>query len=162
MSDQEIIQHKHQQVEESLSHKDFFENYLLETLNSFAYRYFSDATAAEKVSASTFRVRAIEQGIKEAVKNPDQKLRAGILELVKRISKAEGPTILNELKIDLLERDPKAGGKCQVSARISFNHPEHNFSKGSFVEKVSLFSFPDDYHLRNTLARHLEEVSALF
>lgn len=161
-TNQELIQQKMLQVEAHLSQADYFDRYILETLNSFAYRYFEEPLAAEIVSANLLRVSSLEKGIKEAIKNKNPLLRAGITELVKRVSKAEGPTILRELRVHLIERDQAKGGQCLVSSRISFGHPDHDFQKGTFVEKESRFNFEDDLHLRNTLARHLEEVCELF
>ena len=159
---EDIIQDKLNQVAENLSHHDFFNHYILETLDNFAYRYFDEPKKAEQVTGRLMRVIALEKGIKEAIKLKNPELRAGISELVKRVSKIEGPTILREIRVNVLQRDSQHKGQCNVSGRISFGHPEHDFSIGTYVEKLSILEFEDDLHFRNTLARHLEEVCELF
>lgn len=152
----EIIKHKLHQVEETLSRPDFLNQYILTTLNGFAYRYFDNPMNAEMLTSEILRVTAIEQGIKEAIKIKNPELRAGISELVKRVSKAEGPTIMREIRVT------KKPGQVLVSARISFGHPEHQFLAGTFIEKTSACHYEDELSLRNTLARHLEEVCEIF
>ncbi len=159
---EEIIQHKMHDVQEQMGHLDQFNHYILETLNSFAYRYFENPDPAEALTPTEMRVIALEKGIKEAIKIKNQELRAGIGELVKRVSKEEGPTIARELRVQILKRDPGRGGNCHVLARVSFGHPVHDFRPGSFVEKMSVLHFDDDIHFRNNLARHLEVACELF
>lgn len=159
---EEFIQHKLNQVTENLGQKDFLNNYILETLDSFAYRYLSTPHKSELLENEILRVVAVENGIKEAIKLKNPLLRAGIAELVKRVSKEEGPTILREIRVYFIQRTVHSKGQCQVSARISFGHPAHDFSPGTFVEKVSILNFEDELHFRNILAKHLEEVCELF
>lgn len=161
ISSEEIIQQKLKQVDAKLVSQDYLRNYILETLASFAYRYFDEASKTESITPNVLRVTAIEKGIKEAIKLKNPELRAGISELVKRVSKDQGPTILREIRVNL-EPQSAHGGHCLVSAKISFGHPEHDFKQGSFVEKSDKFSFEDELHLRNILAKHLETVCELF
>ncbi len=158
---QEIIQHKSAEVMDLMAHADYFNVYILDTLNSFAFRYFDAAQEATMVTPSVLRVTALEKGIKDAIQIKNQDLRAGIGELVKRVSKADGPTIMRELRVNILSHSPKKG-EALITARISFGHPEHEFSPGTYVEKSSQLLFVDDLQFRNTLARHLEEVCELF
>lgn len=157
-----IISHKMHDVQESYAHTDRFNHYILETLNSFAYRYFEEAQPAEELSPNEMRVLAVENGIKEAIKIKNDVLRKGIGELVKKVSKEEGPTIARELRVQILKREPGRGGNAHVLARISWGHPEHDFAPGSFIEKLSVLKFDDEIFFRNHLARNLEEVSELF
>lgn len=159
---EKIIQHKLQDVQEKMGHLDQFNHYILETLNNFAYRYFDEPKNAECLTNDVMRVFAVEKGIKEAIRIKNPELRAGIGELVKRVSKEQGPTIGRELRVHILNREVGRGGICHISARVSFGHPEHNFTPGSFVEKMSVLKFDDDIHFRNNLAKHLEIVCELF
>jgi hypothetical protein len=159
---EEIIQHKMHDVQEKLSHIDQFNHYIIETLNSFAYRYFEEAAPAEFISEKEMRVIAIEKGIKEAIKIKNAELRLGIGELVKRVSKDQGPTIARELRVQILKRDPGHGGHCHVLSRVSYGHPDHDFKKGSYIEKMSSLQFVDEVDFRNNLAKHLELVCELF
>lgn len=162
-TNEEMIKHKLHEVEEKLKHHDFFNHYVLETLNSFSYRYFDEPKNAEQLSDSVMRVIALENGIKEAIKLKNPELRAGIMELVRRFSKEQGPTILRELRVTLIKHDSTGrGGVAQISARISFGHPEHDFKPNTYVEKLTTLKFEDDIQFRNTLARRLEEVCELF
>lgn len=158
---QEKIEHKSAEVHNLMAHADYFNVYILDTLNSFAFRYFDGARDPEMITATQLRVTALEKGIKEAIQIKNSELRAGIGELVKRVSKAEGPTIMRELKVNVISHALKKG-EAVVTARISFGHPDHDFSPGTYVEKSSQLLFEDDLHFRNTLARHLEEVCELF
>ena len=156
-----IIQHKQEEVKANTGHQNFLNNYILETLESFAFRYFDSPQVPEVISSNSVRVIAIEHGIKEAIKIQNQKLRAGIGELVKRVSKEQGPTILRELRVNINKKSTHQGS-CYLSARISFGHPDHQFSEGTFVENIKNFEFEDEIHFRNTLAKHLEAVCELF
>jgi hypothetical protein len=157
-----IIQDRLQLVEQKLNQQDFLDKYILETLNSFAYRYFDAPKIALQLTPHVFMAMATELGIKEAIKLKSPELRAGIRDLVKRVNKAQGPTIVREIRVNIIERDSRHSGECKLSARISFGHPEHDFSQGTYVEKMSLMTFSDDLQFRNTLALHLEEVCELF
>ena len=161
-TDKEIIEQKDREVKAKITSSDFVENYIHETLSQFAYRYFEIPNPVESSAQNTFCASYLEKGIKEAIKIKNPELRAGIGELVKRVSREQGPTILRELRLTFKERNSNHSGVCLLSARISFGHPEHNFSKGSFVEKTALMKFEDEMHFRNTLARYLEEVCELF
>lgn len=157
-----IISTKMHNVQESYSHADVFNRYILQTLDGFAHRYFEQANPAEMLSASEIRVKAIEKGIKEAIKIKNDVLRKGIGELVKQVSKDEGPTIARELRVQILKREPGKGGNAHVLARISWGHPDHSFTPGHFVEKMSVLKFEDDISFRNHLGANLEEVCSLF
>ncbi len=158
---QEKIQHKSAEIQNLMAHADYFNVYILDTLNSFAFRYFDHADEAEMVAPNLLRVSALEKGIKEAILIKNAELRAGIGELVKRVSKAEGPTIRRELRVNIIYHSP-IKGEALITARISFGHPAHDFLPGTYVEKSSQLLFVDDLQFRNTLARHLEEVCELF
>ncbi len=159
---QNVIQEKSEEVHTMLSKPDFLEHYILETLNSFAFRYFDNPKVAKKKSANVLAVGAIEVGIKEAIKIKNDQLRAGLGELVKKFSKDQNPTVYRELSVEL-DRAPGAkAGKAIVRARISWGHPEHQFSNGTYVEKKSTLVFDDEVHLRNKLALDLDLVSELF
>ncbi len=157
----ELINKKLEQVQQVLHKQDFFSYYMIETLSSFAFRYFEDAQAPALLSKTSANVVAIEKGIKEAIKLKNPELRAGISDLVKRVSKEQGPTILRELKVICLPNG-QHDGTCEVSARISFGHPEHDFRAGSFVEKKEIFKYADEVYFRNNLAKYLEYVCELF
>lgn len=157
-----IISNKMHDLHEAYSHMDTFNHYVIETLNSFAYRYFEGARPAEELSPTELRVLAVENGIKEAIKIKNESLRKGIGELVKKVTKEEGPTIARELRVQILKREPGRGGNAHVLSRISWGHPDHSFVPGSFVEKMSVLKFEDDIFFRNHLAKHLEEVCELF
>lgn len=157
-----IISNKMHNVQEAYSHADVFNRYILQTLDGFAYRYFDQAAPAEMLSAGELRVMALEKGIKEAIKIKNDALRKGIGDLVKKVSKEEGPTVARELRVQILKREPGKGGNAHVLARISWGHPGHSFTPGTFVEKMSVLKFEDDIYFRNHLGAHLEEVCSLF
>lgn len=159
---QSIIQHKNEEVQSLLGKTDYLQKYIYDTLKSFAYRYFDEPLDPEFLTTQSIRVLDVEKGIKKAILIKNDQLRAGIGELVKRVSKAEGPTIAREIRVTLLSDLHAKKGEAKISARISFGHPAHDFSPGTFVEKVSHLHFEDELHFRNTLARHLEDVCELF
>ena len=157
----EKIRQKSKEVLTKLSQQDFLNSYILETLESFGFRFFDEPQSPIQINQNTTIITSTEKGIKEAIKNKNPLLRAGISELVKRVSREQGPTILRQISVIVL-RDGKQQGTCQAVARISFGHPAHDFSKGSFLEKISEFKFEDEIHFRNTLAKHLELACELF
>ena len=159
--DSEIIQYKSKEVQKNLNQEDYLNHYIFETLESFAFRYFDEPLAPLKISKNITIVTALEKGIKKAIAIKNTELRSGIGELVKRVSRDQIPTILREIKVNF-ERNSNHNGTCQVSARISFGHPDHDFTKGTFVESLSIFKFADEFEFRNTLAKHLEIVCELF
>lgn len=159
---QNVIQEKSDEVHTMLSKPDFLEHYILETLNSFAFRYFDNPQVAKKKSTNLLAVGAIEVGIKEAIKIKNDQLRTGLGDLVKKFSKDQNPTVYRELSVEL-DRAPGAkAGKAIVRARISWGHPEHQFQNGTYVEKKTTLVFEDEVHLRNKLALDLDLVSELF
>lgn len=157
-----IITAKLSNVQEAFAQVDHFNHYILETLNNFAYRYFDGADEARATAPNELHVMAIEKGIKEAIKIKNETLRKGIGDLVKKVSREEGPTIARELRVQILNRDPGKGGVAKIFSRISWGHPEHSFTAGTFVEKTSTLKFEDDIFFRNHLAKNLEEVCELF
>ncbi len=163
MNNSDKILQKKTEVENQLNQKDFLNNYILETLNSFSYRFFDPATKAEMISNEVYRVVSIEVGIKAAIKIQNPTLRAGIGELVKRVSRNQGPTIARMLQVKFLSRTGNKSGEAQISAQISFGHPAHDFqTPKTFVDKNCTISFDDELQLRNILAKHLEDVCSLF
>ena len=159
--DSDLIKKKSEEVQNNLNSGDYFNQYIYKTLESFSFRYFDQPSLPEQFDINSLRVRAIEKGIKEAIKNKNPILRAGIGELVKRVSKEQGPTILRELSISF-DNASGSGGVSKIRARISFGHPDHDFSEGTFVESLSIFKYEDEIHFRNNLAKYLEIVCELF
>ncbi len=159
---QEIIDKKSRDVQLVLKNSDYIDHYILETLSNFAYRFFENPNKPEIIIDGTYRVCALEKGIKEAIKIRNPQLRLGIGELVKKVSKEQGPTILRELRVRMIGMNPQHKGSCEISSRISFGHPDHHFDAGSFVDRNYILNFEDELHLRNVLAKHLEEVCELF
>ncbi len=157
-----IITNKMHNVQEAYSHADVFNRYILQTLDSFGYRYFDTPLKAEMLSPTELRVLAIEKGIKEAIKIKNETLRKGLGELAKKVSKEEGPTVARELRVQILQRESGKGGNAHVLARVSWGHPDHPFTPGTFVEKMSVLKFEDDIFFRNHLGAHLEDVCSLF
>jgi hypothetical protein len=157
---QDVIQHKSEEVNSLLHQKEYMDNYILEILNNFSFRYMDEANQSEKINQNTLRVLSLEKGIKEAFKIKNENLRAGLGELARNVSKAEGPTVAREIRVVLQKYGNS--GDVDVSARISWGHPKHEFTLGTFVEKKTKYHFEDELHLRNTLARYLEEVCELF
>ena len=154
----DLIKLKAEVVQTNLQSSDAFIQYIADTLESFGFRFFDEPFPVEVISANDLKVRALEKGIKEAIKIKNPELRAGISDLVKRVSKEQGPTIQREISVQF----NKASGSCQVEAKISFGHPDHYYKKGSYVSNISAFKFEDEIAFRNSLARHLEIVSGLF
>ena len=154
----DLIKLKAEVVQTNLQSSDAFIQYIADTLESFGFRFFDEPFPVEVISANDLKVRALEKGIKEAIKIKNPELRAGISDLVKRVSKEQGPTIQREISVQF----NKVTGSCQVEAKISFGHPDHDYKKGSYVSNISSFKFEDEIAFRNSLARHLEIVSGLF
>lgn len=159
---QDRIQHKTEEVNTLLHQKDFLDNYILEILNNFSYRFLEDAGKSEKINSNTMRVIALEKGIKEAIKIKNEKLRSGLGELARNVPRSEGPTVAREIRVVLLKNNNQHSGDVEVLSRISWGHPAHEFSTGTFVEKKTKYHFEDELHLRNTLAKYIEEVCELF
>jgi hypothetical protein len=159
---EEIIRAKLAEVVINFNNQDYFLEYILKTLDSFSYRYFENPLKAEIVSDKIIRVISIEKGIKEAIKIKNPVLRAGISELVKKFSREQVPTILRELRVNLVEKNNNHQGTCHITARISFGHPLHEFISGTYVEELSVLKFEDEIHFRNALAKNLEEVCEIF
>lgn len=156
-----IIKEKQEAVQHSVAQLDFLNNYIFSTLESFGFRYFNEPRTPEVISNNTLRIIAVENGIKEAIKIQNPKLRQGISDLVKRVRKEEGPTIVREIRV-VIDKNSSHGGTCKLSGRISFGHPAHDFSEGTYVENIQVFDFEDEFIFRNILAKYLEIVCELF
>lgn len=158
--DQQKIEQKQRAVQEELNRQGALEELALYTLNQFAYRYFDSPEPAEVIQTNgpfIFSVRALETGIKEAIKISNPKLREGLKQLVQ----AFPPKEVTVARLLLIEVSDRERGEVTVRSRVSFDHPDHRCSERC-IEKKAQYQFGEFIELRNHLARLLEDVSELF
>jgi hypothetical protein len=158
--DQEKMDKHLASVITEIKNPEFFDHFTLETLNNFAYRYFENATAAQKISITPhcYQVSALEYGIKDAIKIPDSSLREGIKQLLLKYPPAQ-VSLERRFRVEFTSAE---AGQVKVSAALSFGHPDHQYQAKSFVQKTTTFEYSEFLILRNRLAGLLEEVAELY
>jgi hypothetical protein len=159
--DQQLKISQHQaQVAMELQNPEFFDHFTLETLNNFAYRYFEGAQAAIKThdQPHRYQVCARELGIKDLIKLNNPTLRDSLKQLVLN----HPPAKVSLERRFMVEFESAQDGVVTVSAAISFGHPHHDYSPGTFVEKSTRFEYSEFLLLRNRLAALIEDVASLY
>lgn len=159
-SDQDKLNRHREKVLNELGEPEFFDSFTLETLNNFAFRYFDDAHPAEKIQHRPHRyvVRAREMGIKQAIKISSPLLREKLKQLVLSYPPLE---VTLERRFQVEFEDAKQG-QVLVSAALSYGHPDHEYSRDTYIEKTMTFEFSEFLLLRNRLASLLENVAQLY
>lgn len=145
--------------------QDTFDEFISFTLNNFGYRYFDkdpDENAVEMSAPLTYFIRQETVPLKWGLMNKDPKIKNASKELALAHPPKEGGALCQELEVRLEHRDANRSGVATFSARLYWNYPTFTIEAGKYFEKTYEFAYEDALHLRNKMAKHLEEICELF
>lgn len=158
------IQDWHDKVQHNFEQKGQMEKFLHETMDNFYYRYIETTESkdlkTQKLADNLWGAQSFESNMVEALKNPNPNTKPHVMELAKRIPKAQKPMVRYTLAA-LHGTLPAEKGKVQLIAEISWDFPNFSDSSKSF-QKTKNFEYADIAVFRKGLALALEDVCSLF
>lgn len=135
------------------------------TLKNFAYRYFeSESTGPVKEGSSgpgEFFVEAFEDHFATALKTKNGKTRKGLIEMAKSFSKKDKPAVRYRLGVQIKNKNAQGGGKFLLFSEVHWDFPTYENKEKVNSAQLSV-SFEDPLEMRNTFAKHLEEICDVF
>ena len=140
-------------------------DYILQTKLNFLYRYLETSTdknlKIENSDGKTLMATSYESNMGEAFKIVDPEIKEGIKQLAKSIPREKNPKVQYSLKtvLDDLNGD---NGKIELIAKINWNFPNFEDTKGKYKLKQVIFEYHDPQVFRKHLALRYEEVCELF
>lgn len=164
LSKEELQSQIQSKVNKDFSQKTQLEKYLLETLNSFGYRYFSTPNPA-KLQDKLFLIDYCEKKLGIALKVSSPIAREAIKKRVKTNALNPAPTVLMQLGIKIIKLNgdtDNSSGEIEVFAIINWNWPLHENDKHKQLRKCAKIEFDDFFYLRNHLPRQLEHICEIF
>lgn len=151
-------------VRESFGDEKKLYEYLFSTMDNFYYRYIETSQSknlkTSQLRPGTFGALSFETSMVDALKAPNPEARAHIIELAKRIPKAQNPAVRYGLWVDVLELTAERG-HLRFSSEINWGFPDYQDSSMYMQKKVD-FQYADLADFRKHLALRLEEVCELF
>lgn len=138
--------------------------YLFETLENFFYRYLETSESknlkVQELAKGTYGAFGFESSMVEALKIKHVDAHKGIMELAKRIPKAQKPLVRLGLGVSIKEFTADKGNLV-VFSEIHWGFPEFS-DKASSVRKEITFKYVELQEFRKGLALKLEEAAELF
>ena len=152
-----------QEAQQRFQSGDFFDDFILYTLNNFSYRYFATTPTpkSEKIDDLTYRVRQSEVPVKEGLTSQHTKIKQGTKEMVKKHSPRDGASLLYEIRVSLEHKNPQGPGAIHLACNVSWDYPEHGLERNR-VRSEFLYEYSEVIELRNKLAYHLEYLCEIF
>lgn len=165
MSENEkIIREKQEEILARFGDVSHLYHYLFETMDNFYHRYLETTTdlnlKTRELGEHLWGAVSFEPSMLEALKNKASPAHAGILEMAKRIPKAENPKVRYGLFAKVDELTPEHG-KLTIVSEIHWGFPEFSDQKQR-VKKEVVFEYEDIAQFRKELALRLEEACELF
>jgi hypothetical protein len=162
----EIMQDIQDKVSESFQASGERDQYIMNTLENFVYRYLEDDKVGpgktEKIADDLYRGSSLTTSLKLAMEfaPEDQKpeLQAAIKE---SFAQKKKPTMNQQIIIDARGINAEGEGNITLHAVINWDFPEHPENQ---KQKVWSYTYPsEDWgYLRKHLAIHLEELCEHF
>lgn len=163
--DEELKREWEQKIRQSYADGDALIRFMRETVDNFAYRYISTGPnptpKAEFQGEKLLEVRTFEDSMVNALKISHPEAKNGIKELAKAVPKAQRPTVLYALGVEIHELKPDHG-KVVVRARVNWSFPEHGLKSGQQVVSSKTFTWDDLQVFRKEFPLALQEVAELF
>lgn len=158
------IQDWQEHVRETFGDERKLYEYLFETMDNFYYRYLETSISknlkTQELGPKTYGAVSFETSMLEALKNPNPKAKPGIIELAKRVPRAENPSVRYGLWVEVQELASERGSLV-LTAEINWGFPEFT-EASSAVRKQVKFDYDDLSVFRKQLALKLEETCELF
>lgn len=149
----------------SFESQDKFDEFIVFTLNNFGYRFFDkeeSEQAVEKSDPLTYFIRTENIELKWGLMHKNAEIKQGSKDLAVKHPPKSGGHLCHELEVRLEHKDPERSGKALMNARVYWNYPSFSKERGQFFEKQEVFLYEDALHLRNKMAKYLDELCELF
>jgi hypothetical protein len=139
-------------------------DYLFETMDNFYYRYLetveSQNLKTSQLGECVWGAVSFESSMVEALKVKQPVAHTGILELAKRVPKAQKPLVRYGLWVEVRELDPERGHLI-LTSEIAWDFPDFKDQGKTFRKNID-FKYQDFQVYRKELALKLEEACSLF
>jgi hypothetical protein len=157
------IQDGQEKVKTTFEQKGQMEKFLHETMDNFYYRYLetteSKGMKTEKIAENMWGAQSFESNMADALKNPNPNIKPFVMELAKRIPKAQKPLVrytLAAIHGSLAEK-----GNFLLLSEVSWDFPTFGDPSKCFQTKKT-FVYEDLTTFRKGLALALEDVCSIF
>ncbi len=164
MNETEKIKEWQEKIKESYGDEKRLQEYLFETLDNFYYRYLETEMSkdlhTQSLGKDTWGARSLECNMVEALKTKNPSVKPGIMELAKRVPKADKPLVRYGLWVEVKELTPEHG-KLIIVSEIHWGFPEFSNKNSAFQKKVQ-FEYQDVSEFRKGLALKLEAACEIF
>lgn len=165
MSDNSKVIHDWQdKLKHSFDDEGKLYQYLFETMENFFYRYLETTEnknlKAFEIAPHIYGAESFESNMVDALKIKDPNSKAGIMELAKRVPKAQKPTVKYRLDARVHELTADKG-HLVLTASINWDFPQF-FDKTKMSKREIDFKYSDLGQFRKELALKLESACELF
>lgn len=161
---EQLIQDQATRIRETFGNEAKLYEYLFETMENFFYRYLETAESknlkVSEMAKLTFGAQSFESSMVDALKIKNPAAHLGILELAKRVPKAQKPLVKYTLLVTIKEFTSDHGDLV-VTTKIDWGFPEFTDESKS-VRKDVTFKYDELGVFRKALALKLEEACELF
>lgn len=127
------------------------------TLDNFAYRYLetknTQGLKSQAISRATWRVEGQESELIEALKAQNEKTKQALIAKAKAHAKKDGATVYPWIEIEV--KDSLALCRAGVDW-------ESDGARETIAKSETRLEFEDGLHLRNKIAKSLEEACGVF
>jgi hypothetical protein len=158
------IQDWQNKIKHSFEGAGQLEKFLYETMDNFYYRYLETAENknlhTQKLANNLWGAQSFESNMIDALKNPNPAIKPHVMELAKRIPKAQKPMVRYTLAASHTDL-PTEKGKLTLISEVSWDFPQFTDSSKTFQKQVA-FSYVDITQFRKELALKLEEACSIF
>jgi hypothetical protein len=162
--EKELIADWQEKLRASFGDAGALTDYLFTTLDNFYYRYLETTASKDlrtsELSPGRWGALSFEPNMVEALRAPNPKAKPGIIELAKRVPKAEAPMVRYGLWVELEELTADHG-RLTIVAEINWGFPEFTDASQRLQERVK-FQWEDLAVFRKQLALRLEEACGIF
>ena len=138
--------------------------YLFSTLENFFYRYLetseSKGLKVAQLNQNTFGAQSFESSMVDALKMKNPSVHPGVLELAKRVPKAQKPSVKLSLSVVIKELTSDRG-ELLITGEVDWGFPDFSQSE-TRAQKVVKFIYDDLAVFRKQLALKIEEACEIF
>ena len=158
------IQEWQEKVKHTFSNLGQMEKFLHETMDNFYYRYLETTESknlkTQRLTDNMWGAQSFESNMVDALKNPNPNIKPNVMELAKRIPKAQKPMVRYMLAASYADLP---NDKCSVLllSEVNWDFPEFSDPAKAFQMKKR-FAYEDITDFRKNLALALEEVCSIF
>ena len=158
------IQDWQNKVQHTFEQKGQMEKFLHETMDNFYYRYLETADSknlkTQNLGANLWGAQSFESNMVDALKNKHPEIKPHIMELAKRVPKAEKPMVRYTLAT-LHGTLPAEKGEVTLLSEVSWDFPNFSDPSKAYQAKKT-FKYEDIGWFRKHLALELEEICSIF